>query len=107
MRIADGKENVRGIKKNACIVRFQVDTFFFNPFIDAFRRVCELASTGEGVFLKGLRGRRGTYKNDNATQDGCFYGFSLFFKGFFYWRTVERTCTENFPRFKAELSMKL
>lgn len=78
MRIADGKENVRGIKKNVCIVRFQVDTFFFNPFI-----VCFVCVSASGVGGKGWAPP--TYKNDNASQDGCFYGFSLFFKGFYYW----------------------
>lgn len=54
MRIADSKENVRRIK-NACIVRFQVDTFLFNPFIDGFACV-SACIWGVGEFLKGLRG---------------------------------------------------
>lgn len=39
---------------------------------------------GGWVFLKGLRGGVRTYKNDNASQDGSFYGFSLFFKRLFF-----------------------
>lgn len=35
-----------------------------------------------GGFLKGFGGR-GAYKNDNALQDGSFYGFALFFMCFF------------------------
>lgn len=36
-----------------------------------------------GVSKRVERGVR-TYKNDNASQDGSFYGFSLFFKRLFF-----------------------
>lgn len=55
MRIADSKENVKRIK-NSCIVRFQVDTFFFNPFIGSRVSVCVLASRGWGGVQRVGRG---------------------------------------------------
>lgn len=76
MRIADGKENVWGIKKNVCIVRFQVDTFFFNPFIEG--SACVSAS---GVGAKGL-GTPKHIKMITHRKTAAFMVFLYFLKVF-------------------------
>lgn len=51
-----------------------------------------------GVSKRVERGVR-TYKNDNASQDGSFYGFSLFLKGYFLLKLSERLPRIHFTVF--------
>lgn len=41
-----------------------------------------------GGVVKGLSWGVRAYKNDNASQDGSFYGFSLFLMAFFIGRNI-------------------